>query len=65
MRKVKLDLDALRIESFPTTDDAGAERGTVHAQQSLQLCSAAGTCFGTPSCIGYLTCACACRSGPP
>jgi hypothetical protein len=32
MRKVKLSLDALRVESFPTAAIA-RETGTVHAQQ--------------------------------
>ncbi len=30
MRKVKLDVDCLQVESFPITDGARAGRGTVH-----------------------------------
>ena len=30
MRKLKLDVDVLRVESFPTTSSAGEKAGTVH-----------------------------------
>ena len=59
MRKIRLDLDALEVESFPTADGDG-ERGTVLAQQSIFQCSVADTCFGNPTCLGHATCACAC-----
>jgi hypothetical protein len=29
MKKLKLDLDAMDVESFPTLDNAASERGTV------------------------------------
>ena len=45
MRKVKLDLESLAVESFPTVDLDAAGRGTVHGQDQLS---------------GYVTCGCAC-----
>ena len=46
MKKVKLSLDGLRVESFPTAE-IGQETGTVHARQQL-----------TP---GWLSCGDSCR----
>ena len=34
MRKVRLDLDGLEVESFATTGGRGAERGTVKGHDS-------------------------------
>lgn len=34
MRKIHLDIDRLKVESFRTTDDERAARGTVHGQDS-------------------------------
>jgi hypothetical protein len=47
MRKVKLELDALAVESFETA--AGApERGTVHAHgRSNEPCNSAWSCHDT------------------
>lgn len=50
MQKMKLDLEALAIESFPTVVDEAGEGGTVHGNQL----SAGG------SCLGQMTCASAC-----
>jgi hypothetical protein len=43
MAKLTLELDALQVESFGTTDAAAAVRGTVHGQEALT-----GT---KPSCV--------------
>jgi hypothetical protein len=60
MRKIRLDLDALEVDSFVVSADGGDDRGTVHARESLRLCTGAGTCAGEPSCLGDPTCASAC-----
>jgi hypothetical protein len=57
MRKIKLDLDALRIDSFATGGGA-AERGTVHGRAVTEfVCSWLPSCPGQPTC-GAKTCAC-------
>lgn len=33
MRKLKLDLDRLTVDSFATTPDGDADAGTVHGQE--------------------------------
>lgn len=43
MAKLTLDLDALQVESFGTSNTAEAVRGTVHGQQAVT-----GT---KPSCV--------------
>jgi hypothetical protein len=45
MNKIRLNLDALRIESFATTDADGRTRGTVRGHDYA-------TAFGYPSCPG-------------
>lgn len=60
MRKIRLDLESLTIESFPTSGDGDAERGTVHGRETLRLCSGEYTCAGEPTCLGHVTCASAC-----
>lgn len=42
MRKLKLDLDNLAVESFQTADGDAAARGTVHGEANGQ------TAFGGP-----------------
>jgi hypothetical protein len=56
MAKLKLDLDAVQVESFRPSDAAAAERGTVHGQAALFAVS-------KPSCAvscGYVTDPCIC-----
>jgi len=71
MRKLKLNLDDLRVESFPTRNPA-AKRGTVlghNAQGTLQLdCTVIcmGTLFGcTAGCYTiWLSCGGTCEETP-
>ncbi len=55
MKKIRLDLEALEIVSFPTSEDDDAERGTVHGR---------ATQYDPDSCpgvtCGYATCASGC-----
>jgi hypothetical protein len=47
MRKMRLDLDELVVEAFPTTSGAQAARGTVRGHSGLPGCEpAAGDDFG-------------------
>ena len=50
MRKLHLNTDDLRVESFATTDAEPARRGTVHAHGGtfLESCGTGG-CFGNSS----------------
>ena len=66
MRRLKLDLDDLRVESFETTPEIGDTKGTVLGYGATDwgnTCAASecgtcvGTCFGG-SCVG--TCAGTC-----
>ena len=45
MKKLSLDMDALRVESFPTADDQ-SQRGTVRGHVETDCCtySCNGTC---------------------
>ena len=38
MRKIRLDVDRLKVESFPTSADGRTERGTVRGQGSGYGC---------------------------
>jgi hypothetical protein len=38
MRKISLDVTALRVESFETVDEKAKERGTVHGHVSQFTC---------------------------
>ncbi len=38
MRKISLDVNELRVESFETVDEKAKERGTVEAYDSLDTC---------------------------
>jgi hypothetical protein len=61
MRKLHLDTEDLRVESFATTDTDVARRGTVHAQGGTFSNAGLESC-GTVGCAGYSTgsvvCAC-------
>jgi hypothetical protein len=47
MRKMRLDLDELVVEAFPTTDSRQTARGTVRGHSGLPGCEpAAGDDFG-------------------
>ncbi|HEX8906297.1 MAG TPA: hypothetical protein VF771_15720 [Longimicrobiaceae bacterium] len=46
MEKIRLDLDELSVESFPTAEGAGAARGTVRANAGPTQ-DGAHTCFYT------------------
>ncbi len=48
MRKLKLDLEELSVESFATTPNRPAEGGTVFGQQCT--CYTQCTCPGCPTC---------------
>ena len=48
MRKLKLDLEDLSVESFATTPEAQKEGGTVFGQQCT--CYTQCTCPGCPTC---------------
>ncbi|HVH11786.1 MAG TPA: hypothetical protein VM759_01980 [Longimicrobium sp.] len=67
MRKLRLDLDAVQVESF-VTDAAAGGRGTVDARQRITFgCPppSQNTCAGTCSCgcgTGALTCDWTCGS---
>jgi hypothetical protein len=56
MRKIKLNLDTLRIDSFATGAQE-TQRGTVHGRATEFVCSWLPTCPGQPTC-GQKTCAC-------
>jgi hypothetical protein len=48
MRKLRLDLEDLSVESFTTTPEAHRESGTVFGQQCT--CYTQCTCPGCPTC---------------
>ena len=54
MRKVKLELETLAVESFDTATENEEVRGTVRGNQiSVAICTLQGTCRF--SCIGSCT----------
>ena len=59
MKKLKLDLEDLAVESFATTPEAGRDGGTVFGQQCT--CYTQCTCPGCPTCAGYGTCDASCN----
>jgi hypothetical protein len=65
MTKLRLRLDELAVESFPTTADAGPPRGTVRgAEDGPSLVhTACGTCAGE-TCEGA-TCFTSCGGAAP
>ena len=50
MKKIRMDVETLKVQSYPTTEPAWSEAGTVIGQQM-------GTVLG---CSGQVTCASAC-----
>lgn len=61
MAKLTLNIDALQVESFNSSDAAAGERGTVHGQEGLFAAS-------KPSCAiscGYATDPCICGPVEP
>lgn len=52
MNKIKLDLDGLAVETFPTLDDAPRSVGTVHAFDSERYTMCMYTCEFDPECGG-------------
>jgi hypothetical protein len=58
MKKIRLNLDSLRIDSFATGGEA-SRQGTVHGQQqaTAYVCSWLPSCPNQPTC-GAKTCAC-------
>jgi hypothetical protein len=53
MRKLHLNTDDLRVESFATRDVEPARRGTVHAQSGTFSRAGLESCGG--GCVGYST----------
>jgi hypothetical protein len=62
MRKLKLEIDALSVQSFATTAPDAPRRGTVRAAEGTVV-TACGTCVGE-TCEGP-TCFTSCGFGPP
>ena len=57
MKKVKLNLDDLKVESFATTPDSLGGRGTVFGQDpTWATCEFQETCAPYNTCVGF-TCA--------
>ncbi|HYH83007.1 MAG TPA: hypothetical protein VEX86_24645 [Longimicrobium sp.] len=51
MRKIRLELDTLRVESFTASDEASAVRGTVDAHAPTRNCPpATGMTFCETNC---------------
>lgn len=70
MRKLKLQIDQLAVDSFTTTPEMMSSAGTVHARSphltgwlTCEGSTCVGSCFGEVSCIGGPTCNGACPSG--
>ena len=57
MRKLHLNTEDLRVESFATTDAERARRGTVHAQDGTFSDAGQLSC-GTDGCSGASVCYC-------
>ena len=68
MRKLRLDPDALAIESFPTLPDPVEDAGTVHAA-ALAVTGLTCTCYGKPTCVATCNTSCygdgVCTCRPP
>lgn len=73
MERLKLDLDALEVQSFETTASGEGRRGTVHGQMvpvdtdayafQASGCNDCGSGSGsaTATCAGYYTCDASCN----
>jgi hypothetical protein len=59
MKKLRLDVDSIRVERFEATGPAGLE-GTVMGHVSYSMCVGAGTCPPMESCntSPYQQCRC-------
>ncbi|HEU0052435.1 MAG TPA: hypothetical protein VFQ39_04625 [Longimicrobium sp.] len=44
MKKIRLDLDTLEVASFSVSEEHEGEGGTVHARQTIVVCSGHATC---------------------
>ncbi|HWK88556.1 MAG TPA: hypothetical protein VNP72_01125 [Longimicrobium sp.] len=64
MKKLRLDQDDLRVESFTTVNDGAAARGTVFGRatwatcEGMETCYPYNTCAGTGCGSGYASCGC-------
>ena len=64
MRKLRLHLDELAVESFDTAKTPADARGTVHANSAYNTCQWSCQCettheptgYGQETCDGYQTC---------
>lgn len=63
MRKIKLALDALAVESFPTTAEARPPRGTVAGNEYSQMESCDRLCDTTTN-LGHTCAEATCGSDP-
>jgi hypothetical protein len=55
MNKIRLDLDSLSVDSFPTGDDSPEARGTVKAHEAKTQ-EPAHTCFYTCGSNPFICC---------
>lgn len=46
MKKIRLNMDTLAVESFACTSGDKAERGTVHGRNDTFFCYSGGDCTG-------------------
>ena len=53
MYKVRLEIDALRVETFATEAAAKAARGTVHAEAATRASHCASQCATCANCSSY------------
>lgn len=60
MRKMKLDMDKLAVESFEMTAGDADERGTVRGNAATRFCSLASGCAGDTC---QLSCNGSCATG--
>lgn len=58
MEKLRLTLDHLRVESFPTAPEDDSVRGTVHGREFLGFLASERcyTAYGRPTCLPNYTC---------
>ncbi|HEX6040335.1 hypothetical protein [Longimicrobium sp.] len=59
MKKLTLEIDTLRVDSFPTTAVDAAVRGTVHGHDTIESewCTMPKTCSAPPCDTRAYTCA--------
>ncbi len=59
MRKLHLDPDELRVESFQTAEGGGPRQGTVRAHEASEgLCTTVFDCSGNGPCSDISVCLC-------